>query len=353
MNIRDIRQKEAADSFKYRGLLKCCPRFGKIFTTIKILERENPSSILIIYPRVDIKNGWVSDFKKWGYKQSDRVIFQTAISAYKEINTHYDFIVLDELHEYSDKQLEDISKLFKTDTQVLGLSGTCTNKTLERIAYYTGLITCYDYPISKGVEEGILCDYKIYIHEVPLDSKKLLYSGKSEYKKFKTLEYVKEQTKLKKKPTFYFDLQLISIIQRSLAKRNKTIELLNKFKDDRILVFCGSTYIADGLGILSYHSGTKDKSILERFCNGWIQHMATIKMMQSGITVLPINKGIINYTTGNPEDTAQKICRFLGLEYDNPDKIAELHLISTTEIYEKKRLNTALMFFDKSKIIYI
>jgi hypothetical protein len=62
---------------------------------------------------------------------------------------------------------------------------------------------------------------------------------------------------------------------------------------------------------------------------------------------------VINYTSGNPEDTAQKICRFLGFEYDNPDKKAEIHLISSTENFEKSRLKTALLFFDESKINYV
>ena len=76
-------------------------------------------------------------------------------------------------------------------------------------------------------------------------------------------------------------------------------------------------------------------------------------MMQSGITILPISLGIINYMSGNPEDSAQKICRFLGIEYDNLNKKAEIHIICSNTDFEKKRIETALMFFDENKIKYV
>ena len=99
------------------------------------------------------------------------------------------------------------------------------------------------------------------------------------------------------------------------------------------------------------YSEFSEKEIFNSFCNGEGNHLATIKMMQSGITILPISLGIINYMSGNPEDSAQKICRFLGIEYDNLNKKAEIHIRCSKTDFEKKRIETALMFFDENKIL--
>lgn len=137
---------------------------------------------------------------------------------------------------------------------------------------------------------------------------------------------------------------------------NKTRQLIQKYPDDRLLVFCGVTEIADKLGIPAYHSKAKEKELFLDFCvggAGGTNQLATIKMMQAGVTINPINKGIVNYMSGNPEDSAQKICRFLGFEYNNPSKKAEVHIVSTNEPFELVRLKTGLAFFDQSKITYL
>jgi len=52
------------------------------------------------------------------------------------------------------------------------------------------------------------------------------------------------------------------------------------------------------------------------------------------------------------ENLAQKIFRCMGMEYDTPDKKAEIHIITTTEEVEQRWLKKALEFFDTNKIYY-
>ena len=52
------------------GILNLCPRFGKIYTSINILEDLKPESILIAYPDNKIKDSWQSDFEDRGYDDS-------------------------------------------------------------------------------------------------------------------------------------------------------------------------------------------------------------------------------------------------------------------------------------------
>lgn len=354
--MRQVRQAEAKDAWfdsDRRSIINACPRFGKIKTSIEIMKDMDVGTVLIVYPRTDIKDGWEKDFEKWGYKPPVTE-YSTYRSLDKAVLNNWDLIIYDELHEASDAQLDVIAGIDKR-IPVLGLTGTITSKTESQIWDKTGIDVCYRYSIDQGVEEGILCDYTIHVHHIPLDNKVAYIkraSGKvlTEKKAFDNLDYAIKKLKEKRQNTFFMELKKIAMVQSSLAKREFTKRLLAAYNNERVLVFCGVQEIADALGIPSYHSGNKNKQVLDAFCNGEGLHLATIKMMQAGVTITPINKGVINYTSGNPEDSAQKICRFLGFEYNTPDKKAEIHVVCTTEKFEIERIRTALLFFNQEKI---
>lgn len=352
--MREQRQKEAVEAFlasDRRTIINAAPRFGKIKVALDICKSEGYKFPLIIAPRKDIFAGWVSDIIYWKY--GGRVEYCTFSSIKKLENLEiYDIIIIDEPHELSlNQQATLASKIKGLTCPILGLTGTMTNKTAEQLFDSLNLDTCFRYSIEEAVEDGILADYTICIHKVPLDTKINRLFGRRMYteKKYFDLQvFLRKQAKTNK---FFFDLKMINIIHNSEAKRKETVRLLQQSEGERVLVFCGTTEIADNLNIPAYHSLSREKEIFDSFCKGLkYDKLATIKMMQAGITIKPINKGIINYTSGNPEDSAQKICRFLGFEYDNPNKKAEIHIISSDEEFETNRLKTALLFFDQSKI---
>lgn len=352
--MREQRQKDAVKAYldsDGKTIIYAAPRFGKIKVAIDIMNAKGYKNPLIVAPRKDIKEGWVSDFKKWKFKGT--MEFSTFASIKKMVGTGYlyDFLIVDEPHELSVNQQKLLYPLVQT-LPTLGLTGTMTNKTANELYDNLGLDTCYKYTIDQAVREGILADYEMCIHRVPLDNKRYIYTsskGKRYTEKgyFDLYMFVRKQVKMK----HFIDMKLINIIQNSQAKLAKTKELLEESHRDRVLVFCGTTETADNLDIPVYHSKSKDTEVFSSFCKGEkYDQIATIKMMQAGITISPIHKGIINYTSGNPEDCAQKICRFLGFEYANPNKKAEIHIISTNEEFEIGRLKTALLFFDQTKI---
>lgn len=350
--MREERQREAVEAYLAsdgKTIIYAAPRFGKIKVAIDIMMEKGYKRPIVVAPRKDIFTGWLNDTKKWGF--SHKLAFSTFASIKGICSSCYDFLIIDEPHELSINQQEGLKILVKR-LPTLGLTGTMTNKTANELYDNLGLDTCYKYTIDQGVEEGILADYEMCIHRVPLDNKKLIYTsakGKRYTEKgyFDLFMYVRQKAKMK----HFIDMKLINIIQNSHAKLEKTKQLLGRYHKDRVLVFCGTTETADKLGIPVYHSKSRETEIFSSFCQGIkYDQLATIKMMQAGITVSPIHRGIINYTSGNPEDCAQKICRFLGFEYSNPDKKAEIHIISSNEEFEIGRLKTALLFFDQTKI---
>ena len=153
--------------------------------------------------------------------------------------------------------------------------------------------------------------------------------------------------------TMFLRLARMRLIQSSLAKTNATKALLAAHKDERVLVFCGTTAVADNLGIPSYHNKSKEKEIFEDFAEGKGNHLAVVKIGNTGVTYKPLDKVIINYFDSNAENLAQKINRCMAMEYNTPDKKAHIYIVSSDEAVELKWLKKALEFFDENKIKYV
>jgi superfamily II DNA or RNA helicase len=355
-SIRDKRQQEFADVWLNHGkfgILNLCPRFGKIYTTINILEKLPKNiNILIAYPDLKIKQSWEEDFKARKYK-NPHIVYTTHLSLKKHLAIPYDLIVLDEVHLLSEAQIEVVKELeYK---HMLGLTGTLSSWTEKTLAQELDLNVLATYPIEQAIEEGVIVDYHITVVTTPLDNIVTRnYKGKwkTEKKQFDAYGWVIDQMERQNKSTMFLRLARMRIIQNSLAKLNLTKKLLAAHKDERILVFCGVTAIADDLGIPVYHSKAGDKDVFEDFANGKGNHLAVVKIGNTGITYKPLNRVIINYFDSNGENLAQKINRCMAMEYNNPEKKANIYIICSTEEVEKKWLKNALEFFDNNKITY-
>lgn len=359
MTIRDKRQKEFADVWlkKKHGILNLCPRFGKIRTSINILEHFKPKlkSVLIAYPDNKIKDSWQADFADRGYLDAN-VTYTTHLSLKKYADKKFDLVIIDEIHLLSEAQIEVCKELFDNNKQVLGLTGTLSSWTERTLEEELDIHVIATYPIEKAIEEGVIVDYKIHVIRVPLDN--LVYNDykgklKTEKKHYDGLSWVINKIQNSGADTMFMRLARMRIIQSSLAKCNATKALLAAHKDERVLVFCGTTAVADNLGIPSYHNKSKEKSIFEDFAEGEGNHLAVVKIGNTGVTYKPLDKVIINYFDSNAENLAQKINRCMAMEYNTPDKKAHIYIVSTDEPVELKWLSKALEFFDKTKIKYI
>ena len=359
MSLRDFRQLQLANMWVeagQRGIIHACPRFGKIRTTIIILNRMNYKNVLIAYPDKKIKASWESDFKELGYDTSN-ITYTTHLSLKKHITTDYDLIVLDEIHLLSNAQV-DVCKSIFPHIRILGLTGTMTTWTEKDLHRELDLRVVGVYPISMAIKEGVIADYEIIVVSVPLDNKvKLNFKGKYKTEKtmFDQLGWIITKLEGEGRDTMFPRLARMRIIQNSYAKMNKTIDLLRTIQKERVLVFCGLTSIADSLGIPVHHSKSNTKQAFEDFVTGQhdMNHMAVVKIGNTGVTYKPLNKVIINYFDSNAENLAQKINRCMSMEYDNPDKKAQILIVCTTEDVERRWLLRALEFFDPKKIKYL
>lgn len=358
MTLRDRRQREFADVWLNsgrHGILNLCPRFGKIRTTINILEELNNPSVLIAYPDNKIKESWQADFEERNYDDS-KVTYSTHLSLRKLVDHEYDIIIIDEIHLLSEAQIEVCKDLLSNNASILGLTGTLSMDTEINLEKELDIHVMAHYPIEKAIEEGVIVDYEITVIRVPLDNKTPVdYKGKTrtEKKQFDNLSWVIDVKMATGGDTMFLRLARMRIIQSSLAKLNATKALLAKHEDERVLVFCGTTKISDSLGIPSYHSKSSEKQLFADFAEGKGNHMAVVKIGNTGVTFAKLNRVIINSFDSNPENFTQKIFRCMAMDYDNLEKKAYIYVVSSTEPTELKWLSKALLALDSSKIKYV
>jgi superfamily II DNA or RNA helicase len=356
-SIRDKRQQEFADVWLKNGqfgILNLCPRFGKIYTSINLLEKLDKNiHILIAYPDLKIKAAWEDDFKTRKYKNPN-ITYTTHLSIKKHTEAHFDLVILDEIHLLSEAQIEAVKDL--KYERLLGLTGTLSASTEETLGMELNLPVIATYSIDQAIQEGVIVDYQITVVHTPLDNTKLIEykkGKKTEKAQFNAYTYIINKNMIERRDTMFLRLARMRIIQNSVAKLEKTKQLLSKHQNERILVFCGVTSIADNLGIPSYHSKSTEKQIFDDFAEGKGNHLAVVKIGNTGVTYKPLNRVIINYFDSNAENLAQKINRCMAMEYNTPDKKAHIYIICSTEDVEIKWLRKALEFFDKDKIKYI
>jgi len=358
MNIRDVRQDQFADTWIERGMwgiLNLAPRFGKIRVAMKIMNKLKPKTVLIAYPDNKIRDSWLGDFEKTDFI-SPIIKFTTYLSLHKQIDEKYDLVILDEIHLMSEAQIESCRTLLEANRRILGLTGTLSSWTAKVLKDELSLPVVARYSIEMAIKEGILPDYEINVITTPLDNKTLVnYGGKKKTEKtrFANYKWVVDKLEKEEKNSFHMKLKIISILQTSSSRMKATIDLIEKFKEERLLVFCGRTEVADNLGIPSFHSKSSEKQVWEDFVEGRIKHLAVVKIGNSGVTYTPLSKVIINYFDSNPETMTQRINRCMNMEYDNPEKKAVIYVISSTEPVELEWLKKSLAMFDKNKIKYL
>lgn len=357
MNIKSKFQEKWSDIFIEKGnqgLLALAPRTGKCRLSLKIAEKNNCKEILVVYPDNKIKNSWLKDVQEIAFQAN--IVYTTYLSLHKHIRT-YDYVFFDEIHQTSDNQRQEIVKVLQLNKKWAGLSGSLSTRTIRELNEYFKAKVVIEYSIEQAIKDGLISNYEIHIVSCKLDNKITFKNKKgqliTEKKASDNYSYVIDWLRSQGKSTMFPALARMRLIQKSVGKIEKTKELLQQFKDKRVLIFNGLTTTANAFGSLVHHSKNENEEEFVNFTNdnSKFKHLAVVKIGNSGVTFKNLDIILLNYFDSNEENTAQKICRALLLDED-PDKIAKIYIICTNEDYEKKWLQKSLKMFTQSKIYY-
>ncbi len=359
MNREELQEKFAEIGFRgKRGILKLSPRFGKTACGIKILGKIGLPKTLIVYPDNEIRKSWENEFERMEYP-IDNITFSSNISLHKYIKEKWDVIIFDEINRLSERNIRIVEQewspgVIGAPNFLLGLTGSLTHKDEMVLRMRLKMPIQATYSQEEAIRDGIIADYEIRIVEVPLNNKKLIQYKKklkTEKQQFDAYSFIIKKLQYEGKNTMFLALGRMRIIQGSIAKLEATKRLLEQFKDERVLVFCGLIKVADQLGIPVHHSKSADN--LTEYLEGKGNHLALVKVANQGVTFKPLHKIIINYFNSASDNLVQQLHRATNLDFDNPSRKAIIYIISSSEPAEKQWLMKALKPFQKDKIKYI
>ncbi len=170
---------------KGKGYLNLAMRAGKTRISIETLKALWPDThpvILIAYPDNRNKQVWEEECVKWDYN-NPWITYVNFSSLKKHVEIDYDVFICDEFHSLSPNEMM-LAKHITAELQLF-LSGTVTQETKDKWPEFKEIAS---YTTLQGIEDGILADYQITVHLVPLDNK-ILTEGKNKAKKTEKQRY--------------------------------------------------------------------------------------------------------------------------------------------------------------------
>ena len=162
---------------------------GKTLVGLNYVERNSTPlmRILIVAPKKAIFQSWKDEAVKFGMQHLlGRMVFTTYLSLNKKDPKDFDIVCLDECHSLLDSH-RGFLQLYKG--KILGLTGTPPRyKDSEKGKLVQEFCpVAYTFKADEAIENGILNDYQIIVHELYLSDEKN-YTVTMKNRSFKTSE---------------------------------------------------------------------------------------------------------------------------------------------------------------------
>jgi len=362
---REMIQQEAlaATVGKYRCGLAVSMGVGKTYIGLQHMQREYTYAqqmgtipkFLVVAPKVAIFQSWKDDAEKFGLDHLLEFInFTTYISLSKQHND-YTCIYLDECHSLL------YSHEFYLGTfpgQILGLTGTPprykNSEKGEMVSKFCPI--AYSYITDDAVDDKILNDYKIIVHQLELSTQKNYPVKTKTGGQFMTSEqdhYAYWTNRIADTTNFaqqkIFRIMRMKAMMEYRTKENYSKALLDMIHD-KCIVFCNTTEQADRICRDSYHSKNPDsEDNLIAFKDGQIEQLSCVLQLSEGVNIPNLKAGIILHAYSNERKSAQRIGRLLRL---NPDDKAVIHILMYRGTQDEQWVQEALKDLDPEKISY-
>jgi superfamily II DNA or RNA helicase len=211
----------------------------------------------------------------------------------------------------------------------------------------------YTFKADDAIENGIINDYQIIVHELELDKCKN-YQVQMKTRSFITSEYDNyrywgNRIDLGQGPAQMLRVMRMKAMMEYKSKEKYTKKLMESI-NSKCIVFANTQEQADRLCRFSYHSGNKDsEDNLLLFKDGKINKLSCVLQLNEGINIPNLRQGIIMHAYGNERKAAQRIGRLLRL---NPDEKAIVHILCYKGTVDEKWVKEALEGFDQDKIVW-
>lgn len=312
--------------------------FGKSKIGIDLALRDNPSSILIVIPRLVLINNWKEEFIKWGLESwLERVQFSTYVGLNKHVEEEWDVVIFDEVQHMSERCREFVSTM-EIHHSIM-LSATVTRDMKWELGQLFPDFQCYTVKMKEAIDNEILPDPRVFLIPLELDNthavhtviehpkakivKECLYKDRWQYLKDKStqvhikcteLQYVIElgskiefwkkqymRTRNEGVKTKWLFLAGQRLKFLSQLKNPIILSLLEKLKSERVLTFCSSIEQTEILGENCINSKNKESSmVLDMFNHKKLDHITACNMLNEGLNLTDCRVGL--YANLNSSD---------------------------------------------------
>ena len=326
-------------------------------TLVGLTHMENNTTplmkCLVVAPKKAIFQSWKDDAVKFGKEELlGRMVFTTYLSLNKHKPTDYDVVYLDEMHSLLDSH-RGFLQLYKG--KILGLTGTPPKRDYSEkgrlVQEFCPVV--FTFKADDAVENGILNDYQIVVHQLSLSNEKV-YEAKMSNKTYFTAETSNYTYWSRRLDIGSGNMHMLRVMRMKALMEYPSKEMyvrkLFSDIDSKCILFANTQAQADMLCSHSYHSkNPESEENLRMFKAGEITKLSTVMQLNEGVNIPNLKQGIIMHAYGNERKAAQRIGRLLRL---NPDDKAIVHILCYMDTVDEKWVKEALEGFDQTKIIW-
>ena len=354
---KDQVQEEAIKATEGRQKCSVVLGTGVGKTLVGLTHMENNTTplmkVLVVAPKKAIFQSWKDDAVKFGKEELlGRMVFTTYLSLNKHKPTDYDVVYLDEMHSLLDSH-RGFLQLYKG--KILGLTGTPPKRSFSEkgklVQEFCPVV--FTFKADDAVENGILNDYQIIVHQIHLSNDKV-YEAKMFNKSYLTSEIANYTYWSRRLDVGGGNMHMTRVMRMKAmmeypSKERYTKKLMESIST-KCIVFANTQAQADKLCSHSYHSkNAESEENLRMFKAGEITKLSTVMQLNEGVNIPNLKQGIIMHAYGNESKAAQRIGRLLRL---NPDDKAIVHILCYMDTVDEKWVKEALEGFDQTKIIW-
>ena len=317
---------------------------------------------LVAAPTQAILDAWPQEARKFGLAHLlDHLEFTTYRSLGKALAAGiYQKLYLDECHALKDSHEPGLKAHAAKKRSILGLTGTppaqAHSEKGRLVATYCPIVV--DYTTDEAVLAGLLNDYRLVVHRLPLRTERdyvLTTKSGSQFTTSERENYVYWSKRLANAAQDQLPIETLRILRMQALMnypgKGHYMRYLADQQTDKVLLFTCNQQQAEAQAEHTYHSKNKhSQANLDKFNAGDIQRLACVAQLSEGISIPNLRVGIIWHAFGNERKAAQRIGRLLRL---NPDQIATVHLLAYQETVDEQWVTQALESFDPAKISYV
>jgi superfamily II DNA or RNA helicase len=328
---------------------------GKTLVGLKHMEINTTPLMrcLVVAPKKAIFQSWKDDAVKFDmHHLLGRIVFTTYLSLNKHNPNDYDVIYLDEAHSLLDSHREFL-QVYKG--KILGLTGTPPKHNYSEKGKLVNQFcpVAYTFKADEAVDNHILNDYQIIVHEIKLSTEKNLNisNNKGTFNTSELANYTYWSNRLANNsgPAHILRVMRMKAMKEYPSKEKYAKKLFNSI-NSKCLLFANTQEQADKLCNHSYHSkNPKSEENLELFKSGQILKLSAVDQLSEGVNIPNLKQAVVMHSYGNERKFSQKLGRLLRL---NPTETAIIHILCYIGTIDEKWVKDALEDLDQTKITW-